>query len=138
MGFLELKPGLDREKATTNCLRYGATAHVFNSSMSLGGLKSNYSPGQRSFTFIVPLYVFTTTQYAEASTEGLMFSITHGRKWMPSVNCFCFLNVCKSFPCCCLVIYLHRTNSLKDIFPSFELNHLQKFIHVESTSVSYF
>jgi hypothetical protein len=107
MDFLELKPGLDSEKAATDCLRYGATAHVFNSSVSLGGLKSNYSPGQRIFTFIVPLNVFMTMQCAKASTEGLMFSITHGRKWMPSVDCFCFLNICKRFPCCSLGIYLH-------------------------------
>ena len=31
MDFLELKPGLDSEKAATDCLRYGATVHVFNS-----------------------------------------------------------------------------------------------------------
>lgn len=36
MDFLELKPGLDSERAATDCLRYGATAHVFNSSVSLG------------------------------------------------------------------------------------------------------
>jgi len=35
MDFLELKPGLDIEKAATDCLRYDATAHVFNSSVSL-------------------------------------------------------------------------------------------------------
>jgi len=34
--FPELKPGLNSGKAATDCLRYGATAHVFNSSMSLG------------------------------------------------------------------------------------------------------
>jgi hypothetical protein len=28
-----------------------------------------------------------TMQCAEASTEGLMFSITHERKLMPSVDC---------------------------------------------------
>jgi membrane protein CcdC involved in cytochrome C biogenesis len=83
-------------------------------------LKSNYSPGKRSFMFIVPLNVFMTTQCAEASTKGLMFSVTHGRKWMPSVDCFCFLNICKRFSCCSLDIYLHRTSSLKDILSSFE------------------
>jgi len=36
MDFLELKLGLDIENAATDCLRYGATAHVFNSSVSLG------------------------------------------------------------------------------------------------------
>jgi hypothetical protein len=86
MEFLELKPGLDSEKAVTDCLRYGATAHVFNSSVSLRS-EIQYSPGQRSFTFIVPLNVFVNTQCAEASTERLMFSITHERKWMPSVDC---------------------------------------------------
>jgi len=85
-------------------------------------LKSDFSPGKRSFTFIVPLNVFMTTQCAEASTEGLMFSITHGRKWMPSVDC-CFptpLNICKRFPCCSLDICIHWPNSLKDILSSFE------------------
>jgi hypothetical protein len=36
MVFLELKPGLNIEKAATDCLRYGEIAHVFNSSVSLG------------------------------------------------------------------------------------------------------
>ena len=61
-------------------------------------LKSSYSPGQRSFTFIVPLNVFLTTQCAETNTEGLMFSVTRGRKWMPWVDYFFFFNICKGFP----------------------------------------
>jgi hypothetical protein len=36
MDFLELKSRFDSEKAGTDCLSYGATTHVFNSSMSLG------------------------------------------------------------------------------------------------------
>jgi hypothetical protein len=117
MEFLELKPGLDSEKAGTDCLSYGAAACVFNSQCHCG-LKSNYSPGQRSFTFIVPLNIFMATQCAEASTEGLIFSITHGRNWMPSMDYFSY--VCKRFPCCCLDICLHRTTDLQDVLSSFE------------------
>jgi hypothetical protein len=34
--FLEMKPGLHCEKAATDCLRCGANAQVFNSSVILG------------------------------------------------------------------------------------------------------
>lgn len=56
LNFLELKPDLDSEKAATYCLTYGATAHVFNSSVSLG-FEIQLQPRTEE------LYIYSTLKY---------------------------------------------------------------------------
>jgi hypothetical protein len=53
MDFLELKPGLNSKKAATDCLRYGAIADVFNSSLSLA-FEIQLQPRKKE------LYVYST------------------------------------------------------------------------------
>jgi hypothetical protein len=67
MDFLELKPGLDTEKAATDCLKYGVTACVFNSSVSWG-FEIQLQPRTEEF------YIYSTLNPYPANVENMVSS----------------------------------------------------------------